>query len=181
MKALGAAIRVCVLILSPCLVAGCRHTRVANSVPPGSLAGPAIQNQNADSIALVFVPKSPGESLERGRPVEIIVSLQYTLATRDNAILRLSLDQFSNRESCVPSAESNGSPAFLNPAERVIPVTRGTHKLEIPITWPGDTGDGTNGRIFGSGTLSFHASLGIERPDYEFLTRRFGTEYCMRF
>jgi len=181
MRFLKRTVRPGILIACLAFAAGCHHPRETISVPPGSLASAAVQDQNADSIALVNVRVAHSDSLQRGRAAELIVTLQYTLAARDQAFLKLSLDQFSNRESCVISSDGKRAPAFQMAAEKEVSVVRGTHTLVIPITWPGDTGEGTGGRIFAAGAISFHASLRTDHPDYEFLVRRFGTQYCMRF
>ncbi len=156
------------------LALGCHHgrpTRFTPPVPPDSFPVPT------DSIAVVSVnqPGEPGGiSLKSGNPAVWNVKVQYTLTTVERARLSLSLDQFADRTGCTGSD-------VQTPAVKTVPITRGTHELEIPITWPGDTGAGTNGRVYGAGAVSIRISLSTERPDYQFLTRRFGTEICMQF
>jgi len=181
MKVVGSTGSFTVLFISLLALAGCRHTRIPSTVPASGLPESTIPLQNSDSIALLSVKQTHGHGLERGQPAEMTVTIQYTLATRDSAILKLSLDQFPNRESCISPSEGSGASAPLTLAVREVAVSRGTHELMVPVTWPGDTGDGTDGRIFGAGAVSFHASMRTDHPDYEFLIRRFGTEYCMRF
>jgi hypothetical protein len=171
----------CALLILLLAIAGCHHARVmkpANSLAP---ANSVIPFQNTDSIALVRVKLAQADALKRGKPQEMTVIVQYTLVSRNDAFLRLSLDQFSNRESCVTPEASAGPFALVSLSAREIQMSRGTHTVEIQMTWPGDTGEGTDGHIFGSGAVSFQASMRTRRPNYEFLTRRFGTEYCMRF
>lgn len=181
MNVVASRVTVCALIVSLSILAGCRRHRIPGPVSSDSVPDLTIPLQNADSIALLSVRLAHGNSLDRGQPVDMVVTIQYTLATRDSAFLKLDLDQFPNRESCVAQAENNGTPAFATPVAKEVPISRGTHTLVIPVAWPGDTENGTTGPTLGAGAVSFRASLRTSHPDYEFLTRRFGTEYCMRF
>jgi hypothetical protein len=161
-------------------LAACHHTPVSAPTPVGAPANSPAPFQGADSIAFGGVTLAQRGALARGHANDLVVRVEYTLVSRDHALLRLTLEQFSNPESCVPPQDA-GSSNFITPAQKEIPITRGTHELEIPITWPGDTGQGADGRVFGTGTLSFSAAMRTAQPDYEFLTRRFGTEFCQRF
>jgi hypothetical protein len=140
----------------------------------------AIPPTMGDSIALVSVEQSRGNRLERGKPADLLVTLKYTLATRDRAVLVLELDQFSTNQTCTIS-----EPANTQEGEReivgtqVTPIESGTRTLQLRITWPG--GQPTNGKPFQSGALSFQASMRTDQPEYSFLTYRFGTQYCMQF
>jgi len=169
------------LYLALVVLPGCHHSRVASSAPPVAPASATTPDLLADSIALIQVKQVHGDALQRGSPVDMLVELRYTLAARDRAFLTLSLEQFPIRETCASSLEGGSVAVVLTPVMKEIPIVRGTHALEIPITWPGDTGEGTNGRVFGAGTISFRAAMRIDRPNYQFLTRNFGTEYCVRF
>jgi hypothetical protein len=103
--------------------------------------------------------------------------MQYTLAFQDNAVLEVNLDQFPSAATC--SRDTEGMVRLL-PAVH-IPITRGTHVIDVPLTWPGDTGEGAGGKVFGKGAVSIEASVLAEQVNYNLLTTRFGLAYCMQF
>jgi hypothetical protein len=155
------------------LGSGCKRVSVAHPVTP-DLTG--------DSIQLITVRQVDGQALQGGKPVRLILRVGYGLISRETAILALALDQFPDRTSCVPpkgDVDNGGTVATV--AEVRVPIQRGSHVVEVPIVWPGDTGVGTQGKIFSQGTVSLHASMWSDKPEYKFLTMWFGTEYCERF
>ena len=155
------------------LGSGCKRGPVAHPVAP-ELTG--------DSIQLITVRQVDGKTLQRGKPIRLIVRVAYGLTSRETAILALGLDQFPDRTSCVsPKGDLDNGGAVATVAETRIPIQRGSHVVEVPIAWPGDTGVETQGKIFSQGTISLHASMWSDRPEYKFLIRWFGTEYCERF
>jgi hypothetical protein len=152
---------------------GCKRVSVAHPVAP-ELTG--------DSIQLITVQQVGGQTLLRGKPKRLIVRVAYSLTSRETAILALGLDQFPDSTSCVPpKGDVNNGGTVATVAEGHIPIQRGSHVVEVPIEWPGDTGVGTQGKIFSQGTVSLHASMWSDKPEYKFLTKWFGTEYCERF
>jgi hypothetical protein len=155
------------------LAPGCRRASVAR---------PAAPELTGDSIQLIAVRQEEGQSLQSGRPVHLIAHLAYGLSSRKTAILILGLDQFPDKTSCVPSkGDVDIGSAISTVAEVRIPIQQGSHVVDVPIAWPGDNGVGTQGKIFSQGTISLHASMWSEKPEYKFLTKWFGTEYCERF
>jgi hypothetical protein len=151
------------------LGSGCKRVSVAHPVAP---------ELNGDSIELITVRQVDGETLERGKPIRLIVHVAYGLTSRETAIIAVGLDQFSDRTSCIPP---NGGDTVATVAEVRIPIQRGSHMIEVPIVWPGDTGVGAQGKIFNQGTISLHVSMWSDKPEYKFLMKWFGTEYCERF
>jgi hypothetical protein len=155
------------------LGSGCKRVSVAHPVAP-ELTG--------DSIELITMRQVDGQALERGKPIRLIVHVAYGLTSRETAILALGLDQFSDRTSCIPpKGDVDNSNTVATVAEVRIPIQRGTHMIDVPIVWPGDTGVGAQGKIFNQGTISLHASMWSDKPEYKFLMKWFGTEYCERF
>jgi hypothetical protein len=169
--------------LAPLLLclAACHHAPVSAPAPAGAPANRVPPFQGADSIAFGGVTLAQGDALERGHANDLLVHIEYTLVTRDSASLVLALEQFRNPESCALAAKNSAQPALVVPSQAQIAIVRGTHELQVPITWPGDTGKATDGIVFGAGAISFQASMRSDQPDYEFLVRRFGTEFCERF
>lgn len=151
---------------------GCHCVRVP---PP-----PMQQVLPSDHIRLVSVEKQTKEGFERGKPVSFIVRLEYTLSSYDKGLISIAVDQFPNRNSCISSETRPFDKIDARP-ESTVPISRGTKTIEIPVTWPGDTGKGTSGGILGTGAISIEGSLWSEPLNHRFLTRYFGTEYCMRF
>ena len=80
-----------------------------------------------------------------------------------------------------PQGDIDNGDTVATVAEVRIPIQRGSHMDEVPIVWPGNTGVGAQGKIFSQGTVSLHASMWSDKPEYKFLTKWFGTEYCERF
>jgi hypothetical protein len=155
------------------LDSGCKRVSVAHPVAP-ELTG--------DSIQLIAVQQVDGQTLQGGKPIRLIVRVAYGLTSRETAILALGLDQFPDRTTCVPpKRDVDSGSAVATVTEVRIPIQRGSHVAEVPIVWPGDTGVGTQGKIFSQGTISLHASMWSDKPEYKFLTTWFGTEYCERF
>ena len=105
------------------------------------------ENLPGDSITFVSVVTESGGPIQRGRPVPLVVTLRYTLASHDKALLSLSTAQFRNQSCQVGGGE-------LVDAEQRL-VEKGSGTLTIHITWSGDTGEHTRGRILGQGSLSF--------------------------
>jgi hypothetical protein len=143
------------------------------------LRPPMLSPTSGDSVALVSVAQSKGERLEKDVPTELLVTLQYTLSSRDRALLVLDLDQFSNNETCTNSrdlgAQTNRRETV---ATQAIQIASGTHTVQVRVTWPGGKSESNSVR---SGAVSFQASMLSEDPGYSFLTYRFGTQYCMQF
>jgi len=162
-----------VMLTAVGLGSGCKRASVARPVAP-ELTGETIQ--------LIAVRQVEGQTLQRGKPVPLIVRVAYSFSSHETAILALNLDQFPDRTSCVPPiGGANNGTTVATVAESRIPIQRGSHMVEVPIVWPGDTGVETQGKIFNGGTISLHASIWSDNPEYRFLTKWFGTEYCERF
>lgn len=105
----------------------------------------AQKNPN-DSVELLSATPQPGSHLERGQPLRFDIRLAYDLVSANVAILSLSTAQF--RDSC------NGTGGELVDAVDV-PIQNGRHVIQISLTWSGDTGRATKGRIYGRGFLGF--------------------------
>lgn len=152
---------------------GCKCRR---TVPPLT---PKLEG---DSIELVRVEQLDGHTLVSGKPSHFLVRLDYSLESRDTAILTLTMDQFPSPDSCVLSGDEEHA---AMPVEIAVTghlaISRGTHELEIPVVWPGDIGAQTTGKAFRKGAISFHASLSSDLPHYKFMTHWFGTQFCQRF
>lgn len=97
------------------------------------------------------------------QPAVITARLRCTLTTRDRAVLIVRLLHFADRESCI-----HDRPRVID--EKRLSITRGTHLAEESLAWSGDR----------DGAVSLEAVLQTEDPQYVFLTRRFGTEYCLQ-
>jgi len=104
---------------------------------------------STDSVALDSINPRPGTYLKRGQPVTFNLDVSYNLASADSAILSISTAQFRTS-----AAGCRGGGGELVDAVEV-PIVRGTHKAQARLTWSGDTGSATGGRIYGNGYLSF--------------------------
>ena len=160
----------CTIVLPVVFLAlsGCRHKPVSVQCP--ALVAP-------DSLVLRSVKANSNPTFLRGQPAALLASIQYTLVSQDKAILEINLDQFPSTLTC--SRDLQGMIRLL-PMSR-IPITRGTHVIEVPLTWPGDTGEGAAGQVFGKGTFSIEGSIIAEQLNYSLLTSRFGLIYCTQF
>jgi hypothetical protein len=101
-----------------------------------------------DSISFVAARTLDGRPVQRGGPVPMEVTLRYNLESHDSAILSLSTAQFRNPNRC-----EGGSGELVDAEQRV--VQRGSGFITINITWSGDTGEHSKGRIYHTGSLSF--------------------------
>jgi hypothetical protein len=172
-KRLQIGCAVFVMLTAIGLGSGCKRVSVAHPVAP-ELTG--------DSIQLITVRQVDGQTLQRGKPMRLIVHVAYGLTSRETAILSLGVDQFSDVTSCIPpKGDVDNGDTVATVSEVRIPIHRGSHMDEVPIVWPGDTGVGAQGKIFNRGTISLHASMWSDKPEYKFLMKWFGTEYCERF
>lgn len=172
----NALIQTTCALLALIVLAGCSQARISAPVVPHS---PSLDN----SIALVYVHHLSGPTLEVGRPAHFLVGLEYTLNLYDSARLSLDLEQIADPNSCIATAEGSARKIPVQtPSGATIPIFKGTHLLEIPVTWDGNPGTGKDGRYIKTGTITFESSMvTADRSRYKFLTRSFGNEYCMRF
>jgi len=159
------------LILALLLVSGCVHRHA----PMYSAGTPRF-----DSIALISVDQLNGNAVKLGTPAQFKVRLEYSLFTYDEALLSFRIDQFANANSCVPSTDEAYSANIPVTPATTIRIYRGTHALEFPISWLGHKRDGANKSAPEVGAISFKASMSTTNPYYQFLTRSFGTQFCMR-
>jgi hypothetical protein len=164
------AVAVLGLLLLAC---GCKYKRSAPPLAP-TLTG--------DSLELIAVKQLDDSTLLSGKPSNFLVRMRYSLESRDSAVLTLIMDQFRNPSSCVFAGygEDTTAPIALTSADHIV-LSRGTHELEIPATWPGGLTSENKQQVLGKGAISFHASLSTEHPQYRFMTRWFGTEFCQEF
>jgi hypothetical protein len=128
-----------------------RQTRLAIAL--FLLIGPVGANAE-DSVRIVSISPPAGTALARGTPLRFRFVVHYELTSRRSAILSLSLEQLRSRASGCKSDPSDRHSGELVTAVN-IPVRKGSRDIETSITWPGDTGKGTSGRIYGSGYVTF--------------------------
>ena len=129
--------------------------RAQPSMQPASPPPPPVPSQplkhaldtSSNSVALDSVEPS-GPYLKRGQPITFNMQVSYNLVSADSAILSISAAQFSNSPmGC------GGGGELTDPVQ--LPISRGQHEAKVSLTWSGDTGASTKGRVFGSGYLSF--------------------------
>jgi hypothetical protein len=108
-----------------------------------------VVDDAADSVAIDSVVPSSGTYLKRGQPITFSLTISYNLVSADSAILSISTAQL--RSSPMGCAGGSGE---LSDAVQV-PIVRGKHQTHANLTWSGDTGLSTKGRIYGSGYVSF--------------------------
>jgi hypothetical protein len=123
--------------------------RPSQPVPATAVPATATVDMSVDSVQIGSVSPAPGTHLTRGQPLTFTIDLTYNLASVDTAILSLSTAQFmSSMGGC------NGSGGELVDAIEV-PISRGSHQAKISLTWSGDTGQKSKGRVFGKGYVGF--------------------------
>ena len=168
MRKLFARCRLILPVMLCLSVLGCRHK-------PNPVQCPIFVEP--DSLVLRSVRSVENPTYLRGKPTALVATIQYTLVSRDNALLETNLNQFRSASTC--SRDLRGMIRLMPGSQ--IPITRGTHVVEIPLVWPGDTGEETDGQVFGSGSLSIESSIVLDQLNYNLLTTRFGLAYCMQF
>lgn len=147
------------------------------------LTAPDISSQNigGDAVDLISAATESGQPLRRGQPTPLVVTLTYNLISHDSAILTLSTAQFRDPSTC------GGSDELVDAEERL--VKRGSGTVTLHITWSGDTGEKTRGRVFGRGMLGFRASFwkainggrGLANEWETFGNFPLGSRYCAAF
>lgn len=161
-------------MLTALILDGCRYAR-----PPRAAV---VASPPTDSVALVSVTQLNGSEFSRDKPAQLLIRVLYTLNSYESASLSLSLDEFSNPNSCIPKAGEPFNTVDIHSGNAIrIPISRGTHVATFSVTWPDDAGDGFSDRAAGPGAISFQSSMWLDGLNYRFLTRSFGTEYCQRF
>lgn len=122
----------------------------APAIPaPASTRPIHVVDPSTDSVALDSITPRPGTYLKRGRPITFNMDASYNLASADSAILSISTVQLrTSAAGC-----RGGSGELVDAVE--VPIVRGKHQVQVRLTWSGDTGSATKGRIYGNGYLSF--------------------------
>ena len=115
----------------------------ATTFPVGNLS------DREDSVQILGISPAAGSTLRRGAPLTFNIRVAYSLQSMDTAILSMSVAQV--REGPLQCAGKEGE---LTDATQV-PIERGEHKVDIALTWSGDTGAATSGRIAMKGYLLF--------------------------
>ena len=158
-------------------LAGCVHP--ANKSTLG-LPGPPVPP--GDTIELISVSQSDGTSLYRTRPSHLFVHIAYDLESRSNATLFVGFEEFPSMSSCVEAKTSDGKDNTLTLVDEVsVSAHRGRHVVVLSAVWPGTTSVAPGPEAVNAGLLSLRASLSLQDPRYDFVTHRFGTEFCQRF
>ena len=127
---------------------------VATGAFVGVASGPSRQDKTADWVTIKSTSPSPARALTRGNPIPITVQIDYNLASTDSGILGLYVAQS-------PSQCGGNDYWLLYPAVD-IPIQKGQHEIKTVVTWPGDTGEGSNLCILGNGYVGFVPMLFAE-------------------
>lgn len=149
-----------------------------NSVTtPSPTPPPYTVNDLTDSVALDSVLPPPGTYLKRGQPVAFNISVTYNLVSVDSAILSISTAQLRNSPAgCAGSGELSDAVQLR--------IFRGKHQEQVKLTWSGDTGSSTKGRVYGTGYVSFVPMFwAVENGARGKRLNVFGTytNYCYQF
>jgi hypothetical protein len=107
------------------------------------------EGSSTDSVQLVSVSPEPGAPLKRGGPVPFEMLVDYNLASVDSAILSVSVAELP-----ASGAQCQGTGGELSDAVEK-PIVRGKHQVKVLLTWSGDMGAATKGRVYGKGFLTF--------------------------
>jgi hypothetical protein len=84
--------------------------------------------------------------------------------------------------SCVEAKTSDGKDNTFTLVDEVsASAYRGRHVVVLAAVWPGTSSVTRGPGAVNTGLLSLRASLSLQDPRYDFVTHRFGTEFCQRF
>jgi len=122
-------------------------------------ASPATEPAPADSVQITSISPRPGTPLPRGKPLTLAVLVRYNLVSTDKAILALSVAEIPET-----AGGCSGTGGELSDAAQV-PISRGQHDIQIPLTWSGDTGAATKGRVYGKGYIAIVPSFWAENNE----------------
>jgi hypothetical protein len=168
-----------------CCLTGCIHRHqapLAACLPFGanerSEVTPPLPAPSGDAIDGIQVRQLDGDSLTQGENAKFAVRVWYTLGTADEALLSLNLNQFQNHLSCVSEKDLVGSVPAKAGADSLVKIDHGKHAIDFLVTLKAGE---VNGAIVKNGAVSFESSMWRAKPRYKFLTRRFGTDFCLQF
>jgi hypothetical protein len=137
-------------------------------------------SEPVDSVEFVSVKTKNDEPIQRGKPIELQVTVHYTLVSQKSAKLSVGIAQFHDPHCTV----NGGTPTS---SEKVI--HKGSKTATFSLTWPGDTGMKSKGLVMGSGSLSFTAILWNDNgggflpttPRERYGVYPFSKDYCAAF
>jgi hypothetical protein len=110
---------------------------------------PAALDLTTDSVQLASVSPGLGTPVKRGQPFPFEILVDYNLTSADSAIMSVSVAQLP-----ASAVNCHGSGGELSDAVE-LPIVRGKHQVKMTLTWSGDTGAATKGRVYGRGFLTF--------------------------
>lgn len=184
-SSLGDIVLVLASMLVFCCLIGCIH-RHQNPLAPGlpsdtnegNEAAPPIPNLTGDAIDGIQVKQLNGAGLKQGEDAQFSVRVWYTLNTSDQALLSLNLDQFRNPLSCASEQDFVSSVHAKAGLDSLAVISRGKHAVDFLV---GFKAGAVNGAVVKNGAVSFESSMWKANPRYKFLTRWFGTDFCLQF
>lgn len=125
------------------------QTPTPNTGRPAPPVMTSAAANTTDTVELVSVSPKRGTHLGRGQPLPFEIAVTYNLVSADVAIFSLSTAQFpASMGGC------SGNGGELVDAIQV-PIQRGRHEVKVSLTWSGDTGRASKGRVFGQGYVGF--------------------------
>jgi len=137
-------------------------------------------SQAVDSVEFVSVKTKNDAPIQRGKPIDMKVTVHYTLVSVKSAKLSIGAAEFHD-----PHCKVSGS----TPTSAEMVIHKGSKTETFSLTWPGDTGMKSKGRVMGSGSLSFTAILWNDNgggflpttPRVQYGVYPFSNDYCATF
>jgi hypothetical protein len=139
----------------PKLASGSLAPAPASAQTASGAPNVTLNPENSDTLRIDAVDPEPGTYLRRGQPVTFNIRLTYDLVSADSAFLSISTAQLR-----ASPAGCHGTAGELTDAVH-IPITRGGHEAQVSLTWSGDTGSATRGRVYGSGYVTFSPAFWV--------------------
>jgi hypothetical protein len=137
-------------------------------------------SQPVDSVEFISVKTKDDVPIQRGKPIDMKVTVHYTLVSVKSAKLSIGLAEFRDAH-----CKASGS----TPTSAEMVIHKGSKTATFSLTWPGDTGMKSKGRVMGSGSLSFTAILWNDNgggflpttPREQYGVYPFAKDYCAAF
>jgi hypothetical protein len=167
------------LMITLCFVAAGK-AQLMSAEQTAQTTAETAASQPEDSVEFISVKTKDDAPIQRGKLIDMKVTVHYTLVSVKSAKLSLGIAQFHDSR-CKVNGDTPTS------AEKLI--HKGSKTVTFSVTWPGDTGMKSKGRVIGSGSLSFTAILWNDNgggflpttPREQYGVYPFSNDYCAAF
>ena len=128
---------------------------------------------SGDLVRIVEVRPPAGTRLARDRPARIEVVVDYTLTSLDESELTINIGELAADQTSCQLARAE----FVGDSQAKI--ARGRGRINLALTWWGDTGERNRGHVLGTGYLGLFPSMWVHGPSQRFFAQ--SPRWCYPF